>query len=246
MLKGKNAVITGCNRGIGLSVLKSFAMNGADIFACARSETPAFTETVNRLSEEYSVDICPLYFDVTDDEGMKAAVAKVQSSKKPVDILVNNAGISYNALFQMSAAGKLKEVFETNFFSVFQFTQYISKIMLRQKSGSIINISSSTGIDANVGRSVYGASKAAVIYMTKVIAAELGGYGIRANSIAPGVIDTDLLSDMTEEVVKKALGTTTLKRIGKPSEIAAVAVFLASDLSSYITGQVIRVDGGIR
>lgn len=245
LLKGKNAVITGCNRGIGLAILEAFAANGADIFACVRHETEAFLETIKAISEKYQVNIYPVYFDLADQNEIKAAIKQIQSSKRPVDVLVNNAGITYNALFQMSSMDKLKEVFEINFYSMFLFTQYLSKLMVRQKSGSIINISSTAGIDGNSGKSVYGASKAAVICMTKVIAEELGEHGIRANSIAPGMTDTEMLTSMSEEVIKGSLMTSDLKRVGKPSEIADTAVFLASDLAAYITGQVIRVDGGL-
>jgi len=245
LLKNKNAVITGCNRGIGRSILEEFAINGANIFACVRGENNEFSRFIEDLSEKCSVKIYPIYFDASNIDEIKTAIKQIQSTKIPIDILVNNAGITYNALFQMSTLDKLKEVFDVNFVSQFVFTQYISKLMVRNKSGSIINISSTAGIDGNSGRSVYGASKAAVICMTKAIAAELGEYGIRANSIAPGMTDTDMLSSMKGDLILKSLKTNDIKRVGKPSEIADTAVFLASDLASYITGQVIRVDGGM-
>jgi 3-oxoacyl-[acyl-carrier protein] reductase len=246
LLKGKNAVITGCNRGIGRTILEGFAANGADVFACVRRETEEFSKIINELSEKYAVTISPLYFDLADSNQIKTAIKQIQSAKKPIDVLVNNAGITYNALFQMSTMDKLREVFEVNFYAMFLFTQYISKLMVRQKSGSIINISSSAGLDGNPGKSIYGASKAAVICMTKAIAAELGEHGIRANSIAPGITNTEMLTTMTEAVIQENLQTSDLKRVGRPSEIADTAVFLASDLASYITGQVIRVDGGLK
>jgi 3-oxoacyl-[acyl-carrier protein] reductase len=167
------------------------------------------------------------------------------SMKKPVDILVNNAGISYNALFQMSTIDKMIEVFNINFFSQMIFTQYIIKLMLRNKNGSIINIASSTGIDGNAGRSIYGASKAAIICATKAMSTELGENGIRVNAIAPGITQTEMISDMTEAVIKETIQQTHLKRAGNPYEIARAALFLASDISSYVTGQVLRVDGGL-
>lgn len=246
LLKGKNAVITGCNRGIGRAILEGFAANGSDIFACVRRESAEFNETVKELTAKYQVNIWPIYFDLSNENEIKAAVKQIQATKKPVHALVNNAGITYNALFQMSTMDKLREVFEVNFYSMFLFTQYISKLMVRQKSGSIVNISSTAGLDANPGRSVYGASKAAVICMTKAIAHELGEHGVRANSIAPGMTDTEMLVSMTEEVIKDNLQTSDIKRVAKPSEIADTAVFLASDLASYITGQIIRVDGGLK
>lgn len=246
LLKGKNAVITGCNRGIGRAILEAFSAHGADIIACVRKETPEFCQIIDNLSQTHQVQITPVYFDMAKVDEIKSAIKQIQGMKKAVDVLVNNAGVIYNALFQMSSYDKLKEIFEINFFSPFLFTQYISKFMVRQKSGSIINMASVAGLDGNAGHSVYGASKAALLCMTKAIAAELGEYGIRANAIAPGMTDTDMLSTMSEEVIQSTLVKSDLKRVGKPSEIADLAVFLASDLSSHITGQVIRVDGGMK
>jgi 3-oxoacyl-[acyl-carrier protein] reductase len=164
-----------------------------------------------------------------------------------VDVLVNNAGITYNALFQMTSMEKMREVFEVNFFAQVAFTQYIVRLMARQKSGSVINISSSAAIDANPGRSAYGASKAAVICMTRAMAHELAEQNIRANAIAPGITDTDMVeASMSQETIAATVAQTRLKRMGKPSDIADAAVFLASDLSSYVTGEILRVDGGLQ
>ena len=246
LLQGKNAIITGTNRGMGRAMVEAFAANGAGIWAHARKETPEFLNDMKHLSQQAKVEIRPLFFELTDYEAMKRNVKEIMASKIPVDILVNNAGITYNALFQMSSEENLRKQFEVNFFSVFLFTQYISKLMARNKRGSIVNISSSAALDGNPGKSVYGASKAAVICMTNSIAAELGTSGIRANCIAPGITETDMLATMPTVVVKDAIETSDLRRGGKSSEIADAAVFLASDLSSYITGQVLRVDGGIK
>lgn len=246
LLKDKNVIITGTNRGIGKAMLEEFAKNGANIWAHTRKETPEFLELISKISKDYNIEIRPVYFDLTDYDAMKNAVKLIMNSKIPVDALVNNAGIIYNALFQMSTEEKLRQQFEVNFFSTFIFTQYISKLMVRQKSGSIINISSTTAMDGNTGKSVYGATKAAIIAMTKSIAAELGEYGIRANCLAPGMIDTEMLNVMPQKVLSDTKDATILKRVGKPSEVATSAVYLASDLSSYITGQVIRIDGGLK
>jgi 3-oxoacyl-[acyl-carrier protein] reductase len=245
LLIGKNAIITGCARGIGKSIVEIFAHNGANIWACARKKTEEFEQTLQLLSEKYNVEIKPVYFDLTYKDQMKIAVRTIMSDKKDIDILVNNAGITYNALFQMSTIDKINEVFDVNFISPFLFTQYIVKLMLRKKSGSIINIASSAAIDGNPGRSVYGASKAALLCSTKSLAAELGDQGIRANVIAPGITKTEMLSSMTEEVINQTVINTDMKRPGEPNDIANAVLFLASDLSSYVTGQVIRVDGGM-
>lgn len=246
LLAGKNVIITGANRGIGRAMLEEFALNGANIWAHARVETPAFIQDTQALADKYAVTIRPLCFDMTDYEAMKVAVKTVMSSKIPVDALINNAGITYNALFQMSTVDQLRNEFEVNFVSVFILTQYISKLMTRQKSGSIVNIASTAAFDGNPGKSVYGATKAAVVAMTESIAAELGASGIRANCIAPGITETEMLVSMPQAVVEAAKANSDMRRGGEPSEIARTAVFLASDLSSYITGQTIRVDGGLK
>lgn len=246
LLAGKNVIITGSNRGIGLAMLEEFALNGANIWAHARVKTTVFIQDIEALAAKYGVTIRPLCFDMTDYEAMKAAVKDIMSSKIPVDALINNAGITYNALFQMSTIDQLRNQLEVNFVSVFILTQYISKLMTRQKSGSIVNISSTAAFDGNPGKSVYGATKAALVAMTGSIAAELGEHGIRANCIAPGITETEMLSSMPESVVEEAKATADMRRGGEPSEIARTAVFLASDLSSYITGQTIRVDGGLK
>jgi len=245
LLKGKNAIVTGCARGIGSSIVEVLAENGANVWACARKQTPEFENFLESLSSKYDVVIKPIYFDLSDKDQMKIAVKTIMSEKISVDILVNNAGITYNALFQMSTIDKIQEVFDVNFISPFLFTQYIVKLMLKNKSGSIINISSSAALDGNSGRAVYGASKAALLCATKSLAAELGDQGIRANVIAPGITKTDMLSSMTEEVINETVMNTDMKRHGEPTDIANTVLFLASDLSSYITGQVIRVDGGM-
>ncbi len=245
ILDGKNAVITGCNRGIGKAILTTFAENGSNIWACVRQPSDEFESYIKELSTRCRIEIWPVFFDLKDIDQVKSAVKTIKSTKKPVDILVNNAGIIYNALFQMSTIEKMMEVFNINFFSQMIFTQYIIKLMFRNKNGSIINIASSTGIDGNAGRSIYGASKAAMICATKVMSTELGENGIRVNAIAPGIINTDILSTLTEAVVKETVQQTHLKRVGNPYEIAGAALFLASDMSSYVTGQVLRVDGGL-
>ena len=146
----------------------------------------------------------------------------------------------------MTSMDKMREVFEVNFFSQFLFSQYVVKLMVRQKSGNIVNIVSSAAIDGNPGRSAYGASKAALICLTKVMAAELAEHNIRVNAIAPGITETDMVEQsMSQEIIRETVASTMLKRIGRPIDIANTALFLASDLSSYITGQVIRTDGGL-
>jgi 3-oxoacyl-[acyl-carrier protein] reductase len=245
LLEGKNAIITGCSRGIGKSIVEVLASNGANIWACARSQSTDFENYLQDLSHKFDVTIKAVYFDLSNKEEMKNAVKQIMSEKNNVDILVNNAGITYNSLFQMSTQNKIEEVMNVNFTAPFLFTQYIVKLMLKFNKGSIINISSSAALDGNAGRSVYGASKAALLCSTKALAAELGDHGIRANVIAPGITETDMLGSMTEEVIRETVMNTDLKRSGRPVDIANAVLYLASDLSSYVTGQVLRVDGGM-
>lgn len=244
LLGDKHVVITGANRGIGKAMLEEFARNGANIFAHSRKETEEFIRTIEEISKKYSVKIYPIYFDLTDYEAMKEAVKQIRSYKVPIDALINNAGVMQNSLFNMTTKDDLHQQFEVNFFSMFIFTQYIVKLMMREKSGSIINMSSIAAFDGYAGQSAYGATKAAVAAMTKSLATELGEYNIRVNAIAPGVIKTDLIDIMSDEVIDKNKNNTVLQRLGHPSEIANTAVFLASEKSSYLTGQIIRVDGG--
>lgn len=243
MLEGKNVIITGCARGMGHKMMELFAQHGANIWACARKATEKFESDARELSEKYGVMVTPVYFELTNYDEMKAAVKSIMSAKKSIHALVNNAGITYNALFQMSTIEEIHRTLEINFVAPFLFTQYIVKLMLRNGGGSVVNIASTAAQDANSGRSVYGASKAAVICATQSLAEELGEKGIRANAIAPGITETDMLSSMTAEVIEETRQSTDMKRLGQPLDIANAALFLASDYSSYITGQVLRVDG---
>lgn len=246
MLKGKSAIITGCNRGIGKAILTLFAENGASIWACVRQKNPSFDSFVAELAERTGATIKPIYFDLADSDQIKAGAKAITSEKLPINILVNNAGAIMTAPFLMTSMDKMREMFELNYFSYMQFSQLIARQMLRKKSGSIINLSSSAAIEGNEGRAAYAGAKAAVMTSTKVMARELGAAGIRVNAIAPGLTETDMMRESTPE---DALATTieriSMRRLGEPLEIAGAALFLASDLSSYMTGQTLSIDGGM-
>lgn len=247
LLKGKHAIITGCNRGIGKAILKAFAQNGANIFACMRTVSPEVKEELAQLAEKYSVEIIPVCFDLCHENDMKQAIAEIRKKRCPIDILVNNAGaISENVLFQMTPTSNMRELFEVNFFSQMQLIQYVSRLMQRNENGgSIIQMASIAALDGAPGQLEYVSSKAALVGATRTLAREFGRDSIRVNAIAPGIIDTDMGNKMSDTLTKDMIDHSALARLGKPEEIANVAAFLASDLSSYITGQVIRVDGGI-
>ena len=245
LLKGKNVIVTGTAKGMGKQMMETFAANGANVFAHARTQTDEHTAFCKELEEKYGVQMIPLYFDLRDTEAMKEAIKQIRATKLPIDGLVNNAGITYNSLFQMTNIEELRNQMEVNFFAPFLFTQYISKLMVRNKKGSIVSISSTAALDGNSGKSAYGASKAALLTMTMCISEELAASGIRANVICPGVTATDMLSTMPDYIMDIQKEATFLKKVGTPADIANTALYLLSDYSSYVTGQVIRVDGGI-
>ena len=245
MLTNKTAVITGCNRGIGQEILIQYAKNNADIFAIVRNETDEFSDLCTDLSEQHGVNIYPVYIELGSEESIKQGAKEILSHKLPIDIIVNNAGISLpQRMFSMTKLDTVKEVFDINFYAPVLLTQLLSKSMMKNKRGSIIYMTSSAAYDGGANAE-YSASKAALIGLTKRLAVELGNYGIRVNAIAPGLTDTDMGS-MDEEYEAKALSMNIMGRKGRPEEIAGTAVFLGSDMSSFITAQVIRVDGGLR
>lgn len=244
MLNNKTAIITGTNRGIGLQILKTFAAEGANIFACARKQCEEFEITIKEIAEINNVSITPVYFDLSDENQIKEGISSIIKTKVPIDILVNNAGVAFGGTFQMTSITKLKEVFDINYFAQIQIMQMVSRIMMKQKSGSIINMASVGGIEAEPGYLAYGSSKAALIWATRCLAKEVGGSGVRVNAVAPGLVDTNMGHFKSDEEIEKVLKRTPLGRMGRPEEIADAVAFLASDDAKYITGQIIHVDGG--
>lgn len=246
LLKDKTAVITGSNRGIGLKILEIFSQNGADVIACSRNVDKNFLNKINELKKKFNNNIFPIKLNLENENSVKEAFSEINALNLNINILINNAGVIHNALYQMTSIKKLKEIFQVNFFSQTIFTQYIIKSMIKKKNGSIVYISSSSAIDSNVGRGAYSASKAALISQSSTLSRELGSSNIRVNTIAPGLTNTDMMRDNTSaEIIKEVTSNLSLKRAAEPNEIANLALFLASDLSSYITGQVIRADGGM-
>lgn len=244
LLEGKTAIITGSNRGIGKEILLRFAEAGADIWACARQENAEFEEFLEKISSQCHVQIRPVYFDLQEEGQVKSAMQSIIKQKQAIDILVNNAGIAHGASFQMTSMDKLKEVFEVNYFSQILIMQMVSRYMMRQKKGSIINMASVGGIEANPGYLAYGSSKAALIWATRCLAKEMGAHGVRVNAVAPGLTETSMGHYKSEQEIEKVIARTSLHRMGKPQEIADAVLYLASEQSSFMTGQILSVDGG--
>lgn len=245
LLSQKNALITGCARGIGLALLRVFAQEGANVWAFARTPTTAFEEECKCLSLEHNVWIEPIYAELTDPVARKAAFGQVMAAKKPLDIHVGNAGImGEDRLFQMTGEEEMRQIFNVNFFALLEVSRFATRLMARQKCGSVVHVASVAGLDGD-SRIDYSASKAAVIAATKKMAREMAPLGIRVNAIAPGFTDTLLVSGLSEKVENETLAKILLHRKADPIEIANVAAFLAGDMASYVTGQVWRVDGGI-
>lgn len=247
LLEGKVAVITGSNRGIGKAIVEKFALEGARIFACARTKTSSFEQFILELQNKTGVQITPVYFDMNDQKAMVESVKEIKSLKRKVDVLVNNMGIAGDTLFQMTKKLDVQNMMNTNFFGIFEFTQYIVKLMDRKIDTSIVNITSVAAQEGYPGMVSYSASKAALESMTKTLSKELGSQKIRVNAIAPGFTETEMIQNSitSEQFLGNIIQNTSLKRLANPQEIANATLFLASDLSSYVTGQIIRVDGGL-
>jgi len=244
-LTGKTALITGCNRGIGRGILEAFVKEGASVIACTRSMDEALTETYEKLSAQHGVRIYPVCMDLSDPESIKLGMKVVAELKVPIDILVNNAGIAKFRPFVMSKVDDFKEMMQVNLYAPVQISQYVVKNMLKQRKGSIINFCSVSGLDSNSGNAAYGASKAAIASLTRTMAKELAKVNIRVNAVAPGFVATDMNKQIDADYMESMLPQIALERVADVSEVANTVLFLASDESSYITGQVIRIDGGM-
>lgn len=244
LLQNKVAIVTGSNRGIGKEILSVFAENGSDLFACARNESPEFSAQLAELMDRTGSKIIPIYFDLADPDQVNNGLKTIFSYKKKIDVLVNNAGIATGSFFQFSSLSEMRQIFEINFFSQLHFSQAISRYMARSKSGAIVNIASTAGLIGEVGMTSYGSSKAALMFATKTMATELGSYNIRVNAVAPSITLTDMFDQMEEKARLKLIESSALKRPAEVREVANATLFLASDLASYITGQILRVDGG--
>ena len=244
LLENKNVIITGGSRGIGKAIAEKFAQNGANVaFTCVKMSENSFALAKNL--ENFGVKAKAYESDASDFESALNLAENVLNDFGSIDVLVNNAGITKDNLLLRMSEEDFNDVMKVNMNSVFNNTKAVLRQMLKQKNGSIINLSSVVGVKGNAGQSNYSSSKAAIIGFTKSVALELGSRNIRCNAIAPGFIETEMTRALQEDQINEWAESIPLKRSGKAEDVANTSLFLASDMSSYITGQVMNVCGGM-
>jgi len=244
MLKNKKALVTGSSRGIGRKIVEVFLANGAEVWGLCTKESAGKAE-LEALAQEHGTAFHEFYADAGNAEVLTAAVKEALTASGGFDILVNNAGITRDTLSFRMKKEDWDSVLAVNLTSAFLVCQIISNDMIRKRTGSIINMASIVGIHGGAGQVNYSASKGGLIAFSKSLSKEVGSRGVRVNCIAPGFIETDMTNAVKEEIRATWVEGIPLKRAGKPEDVANTALFLASDLSSYVTGQVIGVDGGM-
>ena len=243
--KGKTAVITGGSRGIGRACAEKFAERGADVAIICASNIETAGKLCESLKAEYDISAAAYSCDVADFEGSKAVCMQITADFGGVDILINNAGITRDNLILRMSEKEFDEVIGVNLKGAFHMIKHLSRSLMKSVAGRVINISSVSGLMGNPGQANYAASKAGMIGLTKTVAKEFAAKKITCNAIAPGFIETDMTAGLPETVKDYVNTAVPLKRMGSAEEIANVALFLASEMSSYITGEIIRADGGM-
>lgn len=244
MLKDKKAIVTGGSRGIGRAIALEFARNGASVALIYAGNSEAASATVEEI-RSFGGEATSYRCDVRSFEDTKNTVEEIIKHFSSVDILVNNAGVTQDSLMLSMKEDSFDEVIDTNLKGTFNMIRHIYSHMMKQRKGRIINMSSVSGIMGNAGQSNYSSAKAGIIGMTKSIAKELSKRNITCNAIAPGFIETDMTEKLSEKVKEMTINEVPLKRMGQPEEVAKLATFLASDNAAYITGEVIKIDGGL-
>ncbi|MEM8499282.1 MAG: SDR family NAD(P)-dependent oxidoreductase [Pseudomonadota bacterium] len=244
-LSGRLSYVTGGARGIGRACVETLADAGSDVAFCSTLDQAILDDIAGEIAQKYSVSCVGIQCDVREPEQVKRAFKHVNKTFGRLDVLINNAGVMKSALLAMTTPDSIREMMDINVTGALLNLQLASKLMARKQRGSIINLSSIVGRVGSEGQVAYSASKAAILGATTSAAKELAPMGIRVNAIAPGFVDTDLLNGFDAEAKDAVVKSIKMNRIGQPQDVANVALFLASDLSSYLTGEVIGVDGGM-
>ena len=244
MLKGKTAVVTGASRGIGRAIAVKLAKLGANVVVNYRNSVEAVQEVVKEI-EALGVKVLAVQGDISSYSDAENMMKKCMEEFGSIDILVNNAGITKDGLLMRMKEEDFDSVIDINLKGAFNCTKHVSAIMLKQRSGRIINISSVSGLTGNAGQVNYSSAKAGILGMTKAVARELASRNVTCNAVAPGYIQTDMTDVLSDKVKEAITNTIPLKRLGNPEDVANAVAFLASEEASYITGQVISVDGGM-
>lgn len=244
LLTGKTAIVTGGSRGIGRAIALCLAAEGANVAVIYAGNTAAAEETLQAITDKGGKALS-IQCDVANEDAVTAMVKQVKEQFGSVDILVNNAGITRDGLLMRMKTADWQAVLDTNLTGTFFCTKAVTKWMMKQRSGAIVNLTSVVGLTGNAGQANYAAAKSGIIGFTKSVAKELASRGIRANAVAPGCIDTDMTAVLSDAVKEEMLKTIPLGRVAQPEEVAKAVLFLVSDCASYITGQVLNVDGGM-
>lgn len=242
LLTGKVCLVTGAGQGIGRSIAERYAEEGAIVYANAR-KSGSIDDWALECSKAYGTVVIPLYFDITDTAAVKDAVIRITRERTRIDVLVNNAGVVINELIGMISREHVRSMFEVNVFALIEILQLVARVMKKQNSGSIINISSIVGMEGSKGQLAYSASKGAVISLTRSAAKELAPRNIRVNSVAPGMTETSRFHETYGENSTERLASVGMGRLARPEEIANACVFLASDLSEFVSGEILGVNG---
>jgi len=244
LIDGKKALVTGGSRGIGSGIVKTFLQSGASVYYISRKPGDNLDE-YRRIAEENGVEVVYKEGNVADEPTITATVNEILEESGGIDILVNNAGIAKDGLVMRMSAEDWQDVININLTSAFYISKAVSRSMIRRRTGSIINVTSIVGLVGNAGQANYSASKAGLVGFTKSFAREIAGRNVRVNAVAPGYIGTEMTDKLSENQKETLLNQIPMGRVGEPEDVANVILFLASDLAAYVTGQVIRISGGM-
>ena len=244
--ENKVVCITGADGGIGREITKKFAAEGATLILTSIAESDSFNQFLFELANDYNVEAHPFYFDLSDEEAIKAGIKEIKALKLKINVLINNAGMPHLAILPFTRMADVKKVFQVNYFAQLQITQGLLGSMVKDGESVILNAASIAGIDGDIGNAVYGATKASMILFTKVLSKELASSKIRVNAVAPGLTSTPFADAMGDKAKVSMEEISTMGRLATPIEIANTYYFLASNEASFINGQIIRVDGGVK